>query len=524
MRNREFDYDQVYTANVRIDDTLWIYPNQFLAADFSDGFDTRYLISFGPFDIDPGETLPLSFSYVAGANFHTDPLNADDNLRASYEPDIYYSKLNFEDITTNARWSSWIYDNPGVDTDDDGYFGNYFRFATDSVFDSTSIGQFGDTIRWYTQTEVDSIPISGDGVPDFQGAKPPPAPVHWVTTEIGKLTIRFNGLRSETTPDNFLKATGEDPFDFEGYRVYYARDERSSSYSLIASYDRENYNKWIYNNDINDYVLLDVPFTKDELISLYGAVVGGSFEPIDYPRTSPFFFFDSLFYFEAQDYNASTFGIDSKIERIYPNAPYPPSLIIDTLMNLPDDTLYLTDDGYIKYFEYQIAIENLLPTVGYWVNVTAFDYGSPASGLPSLESSRTILSTFAYANNSAETLQSNKQDIYVYPNPYRIDAEYRSSGYEGLDASVVGNANDRVRKINFANVPPKCTIRIFSLDGDLVREIEHFFRDPSDPTSTHEEWDLITRNTQLVVSGLYYWTVENAETGEVQVGKLVIIM
>jgi hypothetical protein len=55
-----------------------------------------------------------------------------------------------------------------------------------------------------------------------------------------------------------------------------------------------------------------------------------------------------------------------------------------------------------------------------------------------------------------------------------------------------------------------------------VRQIEHD-ADPNDPTSSHETWNLITRNTQMVVSGLYYWVVE-AEDGQTQIGKLVIIM
>jgi len=79
-----------------------------------------------------------------------------------------------------------------------------------------------------------------------------------------------------------------------------------------------------------------------------------------------------------------------------------------------------------------------------------------------------------------------------------------------------------VRAIHFANLPPKCTISIFSIDGDLVREIHHDV-DPSDPNYLHDEWNLVTRNRQAVVSGLYYWTVED-ENGSVQIGKLAIVM
>jgi len=57
--------------------------------------------------------------------------------------------------------------------------------------------------------------------------------------------------------------------------------------------------------------------------------------------------------------------------------------------------------------------------------------------------------------------------------------------------------------------------------GDLVKEIDHDVP-VSDPTYTHDYWDMITRNRQTVVSGLYYWTVE-APSSETQIGKLVVI-
>ena len=46
--------------------------------------------------------------------------------------------------------------------------------------------------------------------------------------------------------------------------------------------------------------------------------------------------------------------------------------------------------------------------------------------------------------------------------------------------------------------------------------------DPDSPQSMHEIWDVITRNTQVPVSGIYYYSVES-EYGN-QVGKIVIIM
>lgn len=109
--------------------------------------------------------------------------------------------------------------------------------------------------------------------------------------------------------------------------------------------------------------------------------------------------------------------------------------------------------------------------------------------------------------------------MYVYPNPYRAHAGYRRDGYEGRGESE--RIDDRVRAIHFANLPAKCIIRIYTLDGDLVRAIKHDM-EPSDPNSSHDKWDLINRNIQMVVSGLYYWTVED-NSGNVQMGKLVIL-
>ena len=54
----------------------------------------------------------------------------------------------------------------------------------------------------------------------------------------------------------------------------------------------------------------------------------------------------------------------------------------------------------------------------------------------------------------------------------------------------------------------------------LVRKLDHN-KTSSDGDRSIHRWDLITRDTQTVVSGLYYWVVES-EYGN-QIGKLMII-
>jgi len=543
LSNGEFDYDQIYTASITPFDTVWMPTNPAIAGDLSDGGDAYYLLSFGPFDIDPGQSLPLSFAYVADEDLHTDPQNI--NYLTGGNPQVYYDNLDFSDIGLNAIWAEWIYDNPGVDTDGDGDSGIFYNC---NLGGDSTLGRIDTTIDTFAgiiDTTVDStwdyenskrIARRGDGVPDFRGASPPPAPTMWIYPRLNAITVRWNGVRSETTPDNFTQE-----IEFEGYRVYLARDERYSSYSVLQSYDFEDYNKWVWDDStmvegrLGAYVLKETPYMLRELRCQYapGDCDDEGWHPLDYTRSRPYVYssgdFDSIFYFEPQDYNQSVLGNypnhTTDIRKRFPIARMPSGEWISEPSSIPDslrDSL-LTEDGYFRYYEYEYTIENLLPSVPYWINVTAFDYGSPHLGLPSLETSPAINPAVTYALTSTETIQAqDKLDVYVYPNPYRRDAVYRASGFEGRLRDERDRPDDRVRRIHFGNLPPRCTIRIYSLDGDLVRELDHDI-DPSDLLSNHDTWDLITRNTQLVVSGLYYWTVEIPD-GETQIGKLVIIM
>ena len=531
LRNQEFDYDQIYTGVIQPNDSLWLYPDQSRADSFATGYDTRYLLSFGPFEIVEGQTLPISFAYVAGDKLHapgnTNLTNLPDN------PNAFYSNLNFSDLALNSRWASWVYDNPGVDTDGDRYKGVFVDCPTDSAIlriDTTTVNDIIviDTVWNYTVRET--CWIKGDGVPDFRGASPPPPPVFWVEADVGKIYIRFNGLNSETAEDVFSRQK-----DFEGYRVYVSRDERAASFMLYASYDREDYNKLVLTDPrLNTYELKDTPFTLEQLRCLYGSgdnpCADQNFNPLDYTRSNPYRhprFPDSVFIFEAQDYNQSDLtSPTSKMHKIYPDQPYPSTL--DTALAPADEK---TEDGFLKYFEYEVEIPNLLPSVPYFVNVTAFDYGSPVSGLPALESpvDDPARITAIYPIESWDRVKARGKDVYVWPNPYRIDGEYNASGLEGRNPDVQQSV-DRMRALHFGNLPPHCHIQIFTLDGDLVRDINHDVDNPPPGgtrencfTATTDCWDLITRNTQLVVSGLYYWVVSGPDA-ETQIGKLVIIM
>lgn len=484
MSSQEFDYDQLESA-VSHTGQGWLAPPR-NAADFADGYDARYMFSFGPFDLQPGDTLPITLAYVAGSGFHVNGRDFIDNWDP-YNPSKYESKLDFTDIGENAKWANWIFDNPGVDTDGDGDSGVY-RLIIDTVNGGGDGGDFRvDTTRfWYR----------GDGVPDFRGAAPPPAPKISVTPEFGRLRVRWNGQISEENVDFFSGLK-----DFEGYRVYYAENNRASDYVLLSGYDIDDFNVYHFNTTTRLWEISESPITRDSLARWLGA----DFDPEPYDRPEASFFSDGqAYYFVPQDWNRSDLTNPRGIHRVYPDAD----------ANDASDT---TSEGFLRYYEYEYILDGIQPSVPYYVSVTSFDYGSRKIALSSLESSPNLSAVQAYPLPSSESVEQWGLSVIVYPNPYRIDGGYAETGYENRDRT---KSAERSRSIHFANLPKICTIRIYTLSGDLVRQIDHY--DPEGgPESQHERWNLISRNTQAVVTGLYIWHV-SSDMGE-QLGKIVVI-
>ncbi|MEO5988762.1 MAG: hypothetical protein ABIU54_01490, partial [Candidatus Eisenbacteria bacterium] len=99
--------------------------------------------------------------------------------------------------------------------------------------------------------------------------------------------------------------------------------------------------------------------------------------------------------------------------------------------------------------------------------------------------------------------------VRVVPNPFRAGAEWDR-------APVSGDA--LTRHLDFFGLPrARCQIRIYTLAGDFVVGIEHDGRTGDGQAS----WDLISRNGQDVVSGVYLFTVDS-DLGH-KVGRFVVI-
>jgi hypothetical protein len=487
---REFDYDQIFSAVDHSADG-WQPPPANIASNLADGYDTRYLFSFGPFDIAPGDTVPFTIGYIGGEGFHVKPDDFQKYFDAN-DPQMFYDRLDFTDFATNAQWAAWVYDNPGVDTDNDSYKGQ----------------------RIVNPCSGDSVYVSGDGIPDFSGPPPPTVPILRFSSSPGSVTVRWNGKISETSKDPFSFQR-----DFEGYRVYMGQKLQLNEFALLTSYDHYDFSRHHENRSYSPprWEVTEIPFTIEQLKAIYEKD-GFVFDPSNYPSQDNPLKWDTkdsvgnvtstdYYFFTPQDYNRSDLGGSGGIEKTYPDA--------DSGHMVWDSQL---GDSVDAYYEYEYSIDGLLPSRPVYLSVSTFDYGNPATNLAPLESSPLANAVEIYPVYSADVVADSAKKVAVFPNPYRINGGYAEAGYEDVATAL---SEERARRIHFANLPREATIRIYTLDGDLVRELQHPCNCSLQEGESMISWDLISRNTQAVVSGIYLYTVES-KVGT-QVGKFVII-
>ena len=93
-------------------------------------------------------------------------------------------------------------------------------------------------------------------------------------------------------------------------------------------------------------------------------------------------------------------------------------------------------------------------------------------------------------------------DIKVVPNPYYA----RNSRVETAQGETV---------LKFINLPGECTIRIYTLAGDLVNTINHT------DGSGEDEWNLLSSSRLQVASGMYLYHIESPY-GE-RLGRFAVI-
>tara|TARA_Y100000588_G_scaffold372044_1_gene444127 strand:- start:27 stop:2048 length:2022 start_codon:yes stop_codon:yes gene_type:complete len=158
--------------------------------------------------------------------------------------------------------------------------------------------------------------------------------------------------------------------------------------------------------------------------------------------------------------------------------------------------------------------------VGVYYQVSSYDTGhntappwdcGGCTGIKPLESGRVNVNTnpvYPMADPS-----NNLDDVRVYPNPFIQDSGLLGSGES--------------KRIEFVNIPGACTIRIYTLAGEILQTIEH------DDGSGDSSWGSktlgdyqVNKYLQAVAPGIYIWHITNnveSNKGETKAGTFVII-
>jgi hypothetical protein len=182
----------------------------------------------------------------------------------------------------------------------------------------------------------------------------------------------------------------------------------------------------------------------------------------------------------------------------------------------------VTIDGVTYQYRYRLgALRNGFK---YYAAITSFDLGN--SEIESLESGTSQNEVLAIPAPAAGGLPGS--GVTVFPNPYRVEAAW-DQGTQVRD-----------HYLWFANLPEHCTIRIYTLSGDLVYEKAFDGRtysgdsargifdsrrsDSIRPTLSGRMfgWDMITKEGQAAATGLYLFSVDSG-SGKPTVGKFLVV-
>ena len=337
----------------------------------------------------------------------------------------------------------------------------------------------------------------------YQGFTPPTRPTVYTETDTGSVKIYWDDA-AETAIDVL---TGYS--DFEGYKIYKSTDGGSTWGSAS---DR------IYDTDglfvgWRPYRQLDLSAEEDSLHCVYSneytcerslrrnhSISG----PDPY---FPWFNLGEDTGLEMVRLNESEWKVMDGVickymfvdQNVVDGLEYTYSIVA---YDMGVEPTYVTNYIPIEDGQFETVIDTNFSNPNEWAN---------PEGYASIENSKgtTVLDrNFAQAYPGIQP-QENLDHVKVVPNPYIARSQFKESEFQ--------------RQIRFTNLPIKCKIKIFTLSGELVFELDH-----DDEFSGNEWWDMRTINNQEIAPGLYLYHIqqtssENGKTPEEIVGKFAVI-
>ncbi|MCK4546406.1 MAG: hypothetical protein KAW17_03100 [Candidatus Eisenbacteria sp.] len=179
------------------------------------------------------------------------------------------------------------------------------------------------------------------------------------------------------------------------------------------------------------------------------------------------------------------------------------------IQDISKDMLSTVATGMHGIGEYRYVDTDVHNGFPYWYAISSYDTGEgqfdflnrPVKMYGSYSQSFELI----YPKSGSYRTLDN---VRVVPNPFRLRAEWDLAETE---FEYSGN------RICFQNLPERATVRIYTLSGDLVQVLHH------DAFNSESEtcWNLITRNDQQMVSGIYLYHVDSSIG--TKVGKFAVI-
>ncbi|MFH1844548.1 MAG: hypothetical protein ABIF77_15215, partial [bacterium] len=500
-----------------------------------------YYGSYWDLDLNPATGVGGRETYMCREWLPINP-NSGRNEIYSHDPDYWNDScvpidvaLNTivdEDLTVDRFGNHCIWVNldnceectrraPGRCTEDNRYFLSYWN-CNDTTLTlaarqgCTGIGGRESQVHWLT------------------GGMAPPPPGLRLWTRDNRVHIYWDDY-SQTVDDIFL-----DLVDFESYRIWRAdkwdrpfgssleNGPASDLWRLVAEYDLVNYYTKERSLVGGGTVVDTLPFgynTGLDEIHYHPAC-------LDDPRFSGLaaamqevVTTDSLGMYAERPHLRDQYGSEiPELAALLPWEGYP--TVLDTFFRVTgrdaEPGREIVPKHAATFFEF--IDHNIHNGFIYFYSVTATDHelgfdgndpiivGGGQIGDPGTSFEPAVP---GFAAQSAADRERQGVNIFVYPNPATT---WALAEYQQLHA----NADDPTgKRITFANLPQaRNYIHIFTLDGDLVTDFEH---DGSDGYG-QVDWNLVSRNGQQVVSGIYLYVVHSEDDRfEDFIGKFVVI-
>ena len=105
-----------------------------------------------------------------------------------------------------------------------------------------------------------------------------------------------------------------------------------------------------------------------------------------------------------------------------------------------------------------------------------------------------------------EESENPLEEVYVVPDPYIVTNAWET--------------NEFGKKLMFTNLPSNCTIKIYTILGEIVDTVEH--GGDSQTSSGYAFWNMRTRNDQFIAPGVYLYHAETPD-GHETVGRFLVI-